>query len=42
MLLKKKNIVINVPDDKAKEYIDKGFNEYKKPVAKKKRKSMLQ
>ena len=42
MLLKKKNVVINVPDDKAKEYIDKGFNEYKKPVAKKQRKSMLQ
>ena len=37
MLLKKKNVVINVPDDKAKEYIYKGFNEYKKPVAKKKR-----
>ena len=42
MLLTKKNVVINVPDDKAKEYIDKGFNEYKKTVAKKKRKSMLQ
>lgn len=42
MLLKKKNVVINIPDDKAKEYIAKGFNEYKKPVAKKKRKTMLQ